>query len=197
MTVQAKPKTAARRRFTAEEFHRMAEAGIFAENDRLELIDGEIIVMSPIGPAHMHAVLQLDRLFNERILHVGIADVFVSVQNPLRLGPEQEPEPDVVLLHLPHGMKQIPGPEAALLAVEVADTTLDYDRQKAARYAAAGVPETWIVALEEDAVEVYRQPTDEGYAKRQRAERGEQLRCTALPKLDALPVETILGPPSN
>ena len=191
MTVQAKANAVTQRRFTAEEFHQMAEAGIFTEDDRLELIDGEIIVMSPIGRAHMQCVLQLNDFFSRQLVHADISDVFVSIQNPLRLGPEQEPEPDVVLLHLPEGMEKIPGPEEALLVVEVADTTLAYDRQKAARYAASGVSETWIVALDENVVEVYRQPTGEGYAERQRVERGEQLHCTALPKLDALPAETI------
>ena len=177
MTVQTQSETAVRRRFTAEEFHQMAEAGIFTEDDRLELIDGEVIVMPPIGRAHMQCVLKLDRLFNERILRADRADVFVSIQNPLRLGLEQEPEPDMALLHLPHGMEQIPGPEAALRGGRRAR---DVD-----------------VALDEDAVEVCRQPTGKGYAKRQRVERGKQLHCTVLPQLDALPGETILGPPSN
>lgn len=190
--MSAHASTTARRRFTADEFHRMAEAGIFHEDDRLELIDGEIIAMSPIGAAHMRCVLHLDRFFNEQVAEANLEDIFVSVQNPLRLAADQEPEPDMALLHLPRGMDEIPGPEATRLVIEVADTTLAHDRKKAARYGAVGVPETWIVVLDEETVEVYRQPEAEGYAERHRAERGETLDCVALPEMEALAVADVL-----
>ena len=170
----------------------MAEAGILTEGDRVELIDGEVIARSPIGPAHMRCVLQLDRLFHEHIARVDRPDLFVSVQNPLRLDAHWEPEPDVVLLHLPQGLDEIPGPDAARLVVEVADTSRTHDRQKAARYGQAGIPETWIVVLEEKLVEVYRQPEDDGYAEHRRVGSGETLTCVALPERDPFPVEAIV-----
>lgn len=96
------------------------------------------------------------------------------------------------LLHLPRGLDEIPGPDAARLVVEVADTTLAHDRRKATRYGQAGVPETWIVVLDDDVIEVYRQPGDDGYAEQQRVQPGETLSCTALPALDTPPVEAML-----
>jgi Uma2 family endonuclease len=186
------PETATRRRFTVDEYHRMADAGILTDDDRVELINGEVIAMSPIGPAHMRCVLQLDRLFHQHIAQADLPDLFVSVQNPLRLDAHWEPEPDVALLHLPHGMDAIPGPDAARLVVEVADTTLAHDRRKAARYGQAGVPETWIVVLEDEAIEVHRQPGADGYAKQQRVQPGEVLSCAALPALAPFSVEALL-----
>ena len=185
-------ETATRRRFTVNEYHRMAEAGILTEDDRVELIDGEVIAMSPIGPAHMRCVLQLDRLFHQHILEAGLADLFVSVQNPLRLDVHWEPEPDMALLHLPHGMEDIPGPDAARLVIEVADTTLAHDRRTATRYGQAEIPETWIVDLEKEVVDVYRNSTAEGYDSRSRMKPGQELTCVALPELEPIPVEAIL-----
>lgn len=186
------PETATRRRFTVDEYHRMADAGILTEDDRVELINGTVIARSPIGPAHMRCVLQLDRLFHQHIAQADLPDLFVSVQNPLRLDAHWEPEPDVALLHLPHGMDAIPGPDAARLVVEVADTTLAHDRRKATRYGQAGVPETWIVVLADDAIEVYRQPGDDGYIEQQRVHPGEMLPCTTLPALNPFPVAAML-----
>jgi len=186
------PETATRRRFTVDEYHRMADAGILTDDDRVELINGEVIAMSPIGPAHMQCVLRLTRLFHRHLDRAERSDLFVSVQNPLRLNAHSEPEPDLALLQLSGELEAIPGPDAAKLVVEVADTTLAYDRAQAKRYAQAGVPETWIVAVAEKAVEVYRTPTDEGYADRSRMASGDSLTCAEVPELEPIPVAAIV-----
>jgi Uma2 family endonuclease len=177
--------------FTVDEYHRMAQAGIFAEDDRVELIDGEIVQMAPIGNRHAACVRRLNRLFSRLVGEQAIVDV----QNPVRVGEQSEPQPDVVLLRprpdLYGGFH--PGVEDVLLIVEVAETSADYDRGvKVPLYARFGIPEVWLVDLGGDAMEVYRTPSAEGYQTRQALRRGERLTPLALPNLD-LAVNDILG----
>lgn len=189
------PTTLARqqRLFTADEYHAMARAGILGEDDRIELIDGKIIPMSPIGGRHLYCVNRLNQLFGARLYAGGAPPAVVSVQNPVRLGPYQEPEPDVVLLRPAADRAAVPRPEDVLLLVEVADTTLAFDREvKVPRYAAAGIPEVWIVALQEEHVEVYRGPQPEGYAEVVRRAPGETLTVAALPHVEPIPVDELL-----
>ena len=186
--------TLEQRLLTVDEYHAMARAGILTEDDRVELLDGKIIVMSPIGPPHIRCVIQLDRLLNRRIDQHDATDLFISVQNPVRLDIHGEPEPDVVLLRLPEGPLGTPRPDDVLLLIEVADTSLAHDRDiKLPRYARAGIPEAWIVALDEDHIEVYRRPQAQGYAERQVFQRGEALEIEALPTLGTFSVDAILG----
>jgi Uma2 family endonuclease len=178
------------RRFTVEEYYRMAEVGILEPGERVELIEGEIVRMAAIGSPHSGTVIRLNRL-----LTAGAGDrALVSVQNPVRLGRFSEPQPDVALLR-PRDDDYTtahPGPGEVLLVVEVADTTLDYDREvKAPLYAAAGIPEYWLVNLVDDAVEVYRQPEEGGYRESDRLKDGEVLRLSRLPGLE-LPVDEVL-----
>ncbi len=152
----------ARRRFTAEEYERMGAAGILHEDERVELIDGEIVHMAAIGSRHAGCV----NFLNEWSV-VGLAGRgVVAIQNPVRLSSDGEPEPDLALAR-PRADRYAgshPGPEDLFLIIEVADTTLGYDRDvKAPRYAAAGIPELWIVDLEGERVLVYRQPRDGRY----------------------------------
>lgn len=148
--------------FTVDEYYRMADAGILSPQDRVELIDGEIIEMSPIGGRHLGCVNLANRLFTRMLVDRAV----VSVQNPLQLSNYTEPEPDLVLLR-PRtdcytGKK--PLAEDALLVVEVAETTLRFDRNiKLPRYAAAGVPEVWIENLVDDLLLVYRDPVGKTY----------------------------------
>lgn len=182
------------RLLTVDEYHAMARAGILTEDDRVELIDGKIIVMSPIGPLHIRCVILLDSLLNRRIVLSGATDLFLSVQNPVRLDIHAQPEPDVTLLQLPEGPQGMPQPEDVVLLIEVADTSLAHDRDiKLPRYAAADIPEVWIVALEEEHVEVYRRPREQGYAERQLFNRGDALEIEALPALGAFSVDEMLG----
>ena len=186
--------TLEQRLLTVDEYHTMARAGILTEDDRVELIDGKIIVMSPIGPPHIRCVIVLENMLGRRVALSGATDLFLSVQNPVRLDIHGEPEPDVALLRLPEGPQGTPRPEDVLLLIEVADTSLAHDRDvKLPRYAGAGIPEAWIVALEEDHIEVYRRPQAQGYAERQVFKRGEAVEIEALPALGAFSVDEILG----
>lgn len=177
--------------FTVEEYHRMGEAGIFRENDRVELIEGEIVEMTPIGSRHAACVDRVAQLFFERAARRAI----VRVQNPIRLGKHSEPQPDLVLLRpRPDFYAQgHPGPEDVLLLVEVAETSAEYDRTiKLPLYARSGIPEVWLVDLAAAAVEVHRRPTPEGYQEVQRVRRGERVSSQAFPDLD-LAVDEVLG----
>ncbi len=148
----------------------MGEAGILTEDDRVELIDGQIIEMSPVGGPHLHCVGRLTRLFVSRTT----PDVLVSVQSPVRLTDDTEPEPDLALVRT-SDEERVPRAADVLLLVEVSDTTLEKDREvKLPRYAAAGLPEVWIVNLPDDRLEVYRQPAPGGYDEHLVVRRGEE-----------------------
>lgn len=162
----------ARHRFDVDAYYRMAEAGILAAEDRVELIGGEIVDMAPIGSPHAGKVNRLTS-FVARV--VADARVIASVQSPLRLDRHNEPQPDLMLLRPRPDFYAAGHPTAAdvLLLVEVADSSLAYDRgPKLALYARHGVPEVWIVDLPSRAVEVCRAPGPEGYAERRRVTEG-------------------------
>ncbi len=180
-----------RHRFTVAEYYRMAEAGIFNEDSRVELIDGEIVDMPPIGPSHSDGVDRLAELFITRL--AGAARV--RVQNPVHLREHNEPEPDLVLACRRAGgyAGGHPTPEDILLIVEVADSSIEYDRQtKGPMYARAGIADYWILDLARDRLLVHREPTEDGYAATRVYRRGEQVSPLAFPDL-ALAVDDILG----
>jgi Uma2 family endonuclease len=169
---------AARRRLlTVDEYHRMGEAGILTDDDRVELIEGELVAMSPIGSEHVAATNALNRLL---VLAVGDRAI-VSVQNPVRLTQHSEPQPDFAVLKLRDYRAALPRPEDTLLAVEVANTSLDYDRTvKLALYASSGIPEVWIVDLAAELVEVYRLPAGDTYTLVGNAGRADVLTINAI-----------------
>jgi Uma2 family endonuclease len=153
---------ATRRRFTRAEYYRMAEVGILGAHDRIELIKGEIVEMAPIGRRHKAFVGNLNQLLVVRLAGRAI----VWVQNPIVLADDTEPQPDVaVLRHRPVPYKEREaGGEDTLLLIEVADSSLAYDRSTKLRlYPAAGIPEYWVVDCTAEAVEVHRMPGPEGY----------------------------------
>jgi len=157
------PRTApCRHRLTVSDFHRMGEAGIFAAGDRVELIDGEIIDMSPIGALHAAIVDCLVRYLGRS---VGDS-VIVRCQNPVRLDDVSEPEPDIALLR-PRAdgyMSAHPSPEDVLVVIEVADTSLAYDLGvKVPLYARHGIPEAWVIDAATRQTRVFREPSAEGY----------------------------------
>jgi Uma2 family endonuclease len=157
-----------RHRLDVGAYYRMAEAGILTRNDRVELIDGEIFDMVPIASAHAGKTNRLNWLF-ARAAADGLA--LVSVQSPLRLDAWNEPEPDVMLLkpREDHYQGRHPGAADVLLLVEVSETSLVYDPgTKLPLYARFGVPEVWIVDLKGAAIEVYRKPTGDAYALKER-----------------------------
>jgi len=180
-----------RRGFTVEEYHRMAQAGILTEDDRVELIEGEIITMTPIGSRHAACVDRLTRLLSA---HAG-REAIVRVQNPIRLGERSEPQPDLALLRFRSDFyaSRHPGPEDVLLVVEVAETSADVDREvKLPLYARSGIAEAWLVDLAGGQIEVERRPTPRGYGEVERFGRGSRVRSRALPDLDVA-ADEILG----
>ncbi len=171
-TTLERPTAATPHRFDVDDYYRMAEAGILSAKDRVELIEGEIVDMAPIGSEHGGRVNRLNRLVSQ-----AVADgrVIVSIQNPLRLDRRNEPQPDLMLLRPRADDYASSHPTAAdvLLLVEVADSSLAYDRgPKLALYARYGVPEVWVVDLAGRAVEICREPSPEGYAERSRLGEG-------------------------
>ena len=185
------PPNVPRRRFTVDEYHCMAEAGILGEDDRVELLDGEIIEMSPIGDRHFGCVLQSSTLFNMRLAGRAL----VSVQSPVRLSTGSEPEPDISLLRPRADFYRTgkPGPDDVLLIVEVSDSSLAFDRDtKLLFYAAAGIPEMWIVDLNKMCVLVYRDPRDGVYQQTWVVERDGKLSPAAFPDV-LLSVTDLVG----
>ena len=180
-----------RRRFTADEYHRMAEAGVLRDDDRVELVDGEIVEMTPIGSRHAACVDQLNVLLSRSLAGQGI----LRVQGPVRLDPHSEPQPDLSVLksRADYYASAHPGPDDVFLVVEVADASLRYDRDvKVGLYAHAGIRETWLVDLQSKRVDVFTQPTPQGYRASRQLRRGERLASQALPAASLL-VDEMLG----
>ena len=180
-----------RRRFTVDEYHRMAEAGILTAGERVELLEGEVVEMAPVGTRHAGQVNRLNALFAVRL---G-SRVVVSVQSPLRLSAASEPQPDFAVLR-PRSdsyKHSHPDPGDVLVLVEVVDTAGEIERQvKAPLYARAGIRETWVVDVSADRLEVYRRPAPGGYGDVRILRRGEALAIEALPAL-TLSVADLLG----
>jgi len=176
--------------FTVDDYEALGQMGFFGHR-RLELIEGEIIEMTPIGPDHGGCVMILNSLFTSRVGDRAV----VNVQNPVRLGDLSEPQPDLTLLAPPLERYRHRHPRATdiLLLIEVSDTTLRFDRQvKLPVYAKHGVMEVWIVDLKGQAVEIHRQPSPDGYAIVERRGRGQTISSEALPDL-VIAVDDIIG----
>ncbi|WP_449416731.1 Uma2 family endonuclease [Phormidium nigroviride] len=169
-----------RRLFTVQEYHLMGEAGVFGNNERVELIEGEIIQMAAIGKRHAARVDRLANFFYERVRRRAI----VRVQNPICLDDKSEPQPDIALVQPRADFYEsaLPNSENILLLVEVADSTVDYDRDmKVPNYARSGIQEVWLWDLEANYLEVYRLPTANGYSSIQKFEGGEIFLPFAFP----------------
>jgi Uma2 family endonuclease len=179
------------RRFNVEEYHRMGEVGILGEDDRVELVGGELVEMAPIGSPHLSCVVGLTHL----LVEAASGRWFVSVQNPIRLGERDEPEPDLSLLKAkPDPESQgPPTPEDVLLVVEVSDTTLSYDRNvKLPLYARAAIPEVWIVDLNGRVVEIHSNASSDGYRGSRSFGPGERIISDTVEGL-SISVEEALG----
>ena len=180
-----------KRRFTVEEYDRMGQVGILSEDDRVELIDGEIIEMPPIGSPHSAVTSRLAAL----LARVMEGRAIFRVQDPIRLGSYSQPQPDVVLVRPreDYYASGHPGPADVLLVVEVADTSIAYDRQvKIPLYARAGVREVWIIDLAAEKVAVFRHPSGADYRSISTSGRGDVLSVEALPGI-TVPLEQVLG----
>ncbi|WP_448381042.1 Uma2 family endonuclease [Gloeomargarita sp.] len=173
-----------RHRFSVAQYHRMIEAGIFAPDERLELIHGELVTMSPINCRHAAGVNRLNvilgRRLNQRALHI--------IQNPITLA-DSEPQPDVAIVRWRDDfyLAGHPTPPDIYWIIEVADTSIAYDRDiKVPLYLAAGIPEVWLINLDADCLEVYRQETQ------QILQRGQMFAPLQFPEL-VFGVDELLG----
>ncbi len=168
-----------KRRFDVDDYHRMAQAGILGEDDRVELINGEILAMTPIGPRHSAAVNRANRAL---VLAVGDRAI-VQVQGSVRLDRFHEPQPDLVLLRPQQDFyaSRLPGPEDILLVIEIAESSLPYDRDvKAGIYARAGIVEYWLADLDDRSVWQFRDPQGGAYRDRLRLQQGQSIAPVAL-----------------
>ena len=180
-----------KRPLTVEQFNRMIDNGIIPESDRVELIEGDIVEMAPIGIRHASYVNRVADLFRELP-----REVIVSVQSPIQLTPWTRVEPDVALLRRRTDFytSGLPSPDDVLLVVEVADTSLESDRTiKVPGYARAGILEALLVDITTDHVEVYRTPTPEGYRDLRRVGPGDELTLLAFPDV-CLSAARVVGP---
>jgi Uma2 family endonuclease len=176
-------------RFTVHDYHRMGEAGILHEDDRVELIEGELVEMTAIGTRHFSCLNRLNRLF---VMNVG-DEAIVSVQNPVRLNEYNEPQPELTVIRSRDYRESLPMPKDVLLLIEVSDTTPAYDRGvKLPLYAQAGIREVWIVDLVSETIERYTDPSEEGYRLADQIRRGQTLESDALPGLTPS-VDEVLG----
>jgi Uma2 family endonuclease len=169
----------------------MGEAGILAQGDRVELIEGQLIAMSPIGSEHSGTVNALNHCLVQAIGQRGV----VAVQNPVQLDDLSEPQPDFAVLkpREDYYRRATPRPNEVLLIIEVADSSLAYDRNvKRSLYARHGIPEFWIVNLAAGEIEVCRAPEGERYASVSRVGREGVLEPVLLPGV-AIPVAALLG----
>lgn len=173
---------AKKRGFTVADYYYLAEVGILDEDDRVELIDGEIVLMSPINVSHAACV----KAFTREFYMTASEQAVISVQDPIHLSDNSEPQPDVVLLRPRDDLYAAshPTPEDILLLVEVSDSTIDKDRnEKLPRYAESGVPEVWIASLPDNWVERYRNPGTDGYGEVRQFARGETISPRLLPNV--------------
>jgi Uma2 family endonuclease len=165
--------TAPTYQWSVEEYQKLGEVGIFHEDDRVELLNGDIVIMAPIGIRHMKAVRRLNNIlakkYGDRCL--------VDVQNPVMIDGRSVPQPDILLLRPSADTRNsAPIPEDVLLLIEVADSSLLYDmREKRAAYARTGIAEYWLLDLTHNQIHVFRDPSAEGYAQEQVVRSGESV----------------------
>lgn len=169
-----------RRRFTVDEYYQMTQAGFLGEDDSVELLDGEIVEMTPIGRRYAACVYRLTDLFSQMFRDSAL----VGVQSPVRLNEKTEPQPDALLLRRRPDFYASghPTPQDVLLLVEAADSSNEPDRRvKVPLSARSGIPKVWPVDLEQGTITVYRDPASNGYRTARVLRRGEQVSPNAFP----------------
>jgi Uma2 family endonuclease len=180
-----------KKRFNVEDYHRMAELGVLGAEDRVELIEGEIVEMAAMGSRHAACVRRLDALLNRLLAGAAL----VSPQCPIQLSELSELEPDLALLRPREDFyaERHPRPEDVLLVIEVSDTSAEYDAEvKLPLYARAGVPEVWLVDLGREIIEVHHRPATGTYRETLRVARGESFASRTVPGLE-LEADAVLG----
>lgn len=191
MSVEVATPTFTLHKFTVEEYRRMGEVGIFPPDARVELIEGEVVKMSPIGKRHAACVARLTRMLTLSLQQVAP----VWAQNPIELDGYSEPEPDVALLKPRDDFyeRAHPKPEDVLIIIEVSDTTLEYDRRvKVPLYARTGIIELWVVNLNDERVETFAEPSGGAYRTAAAFSRDEEVQSRSLAAL-RLKVSEIFG----
>lgn len=177
-------------RFSVEEYNKLGEVGIFQPEDRVELLDGEILIMSPIGLRHIMAGTWINDWFGDH----SRKRYSISPGNPIFLHDYSEPQPDFMLVPRVRRMEHKTRPEEVFLLVEVSESSLTFDLgRKRKAYAKAGVREYWVVNLEEDVLEVFRQPEGGSYAVQLRFALGESVSPLAFEDV-VVPVAEIIPP---
>ena len=184
MTVQLLDRSAIapKFKFTTQQYQLMHEAGFFGDSDRLELINGEVKPMSPIGRKHGACINRLVARFTQRL---GTR-IVLSVQNSIRLDDNSQPQPDLAILKPRDDFYEsgLPTPEDILLIIEVADSSIDYDRDvKSPLYSTAGIPEMWLFDVNQKIIEAYSQPSRFGYKQIHRYNEGDTLSIPAFPDI--------------
>jgi Uma2 family endonuclease len=176
------PLTVSRRLLTVEEYHKIGRAGVLGEDDRIELIDGEMIKMAPIGSRH---VAKLNRFARFLYRSVG-EEAIISIQNPIVLPPHNEPQPDIALLK-PRSddyETKLPGVEDVLLLIEIADTTMAYDRDaKIPIYARQGIAEVWLLDVQTQSLSIFLDPGPKGYRRLLTPGRSDTITPSLLPNV--------------
>jgi Uma2 family endonuclease len=182
-----------RRKITVEEYEVMYEAGVFKPDERLELINGEILKVAPMNAPHISYVIRLSRIFTERLTKRAI----VSTQLPIVINEESEPEPDISILRWRSDdyFSGKPKAQDVYLLIEVASASLLFDRRvKLPLYARVGVPEVWIVNVQARQLEVYRNPKGEDYAERQILQPTDRISLLAFPDVEIPLSEVFITP---
>lgn len=193
-TTMAKAPTIGRetRKFTVEEYFRMVDAGVLKPEEKVELMEGEILLMAPTGHRHVAGVIRYTRV----LINLAANRFSVLIQSTLPLNERSAPEPDLALLKFRDDdyAAGYAGPEDTLLIIEVADSSLNYDRDvKAHIYGRAGIPETWVLNLPGDCIERFTEPGPEGYGEHAVLRRGGKIAPVSLPDVE-LAVEDLLLP---
>ena len=168
-----------RRRFTVDEYYKMAEVGILAPDERVELLAGELFTMAAVGSRHAFSVDE----FSERLAPLALSGrARVRTQNPIRLDQENHPQPDIAVVSRRNYADEHPGPEDVILLIEVADTSVGFDRrQKLPMYAMHGIPEVWLSDINSRRLEVHDEPMAGGYARVRMFGPDESLSPAAFP----------------
>lgn len=191
MSVEVAKTTFTLHSFTVEEYGRMGEAGVFSPDVRVELIEGEIVEMSPIGNRHAACVDVMAEMLREALGR----SVIIRVQNPIVLDDYSEPQPDIAVLKRRDDFYRHahPRPDDVLLVIEVSDSTLEYDRQiKVPLYARAGISEVWIVNINDERVETFADVSGGAYQMTGSVSRGEEVQSRSLAAL-RISVSEIFG----
>lgn len=178
-------------KITADEFERLYAAGFLQQDGRVELLDGEILIMSPIGNPHVSVTIRLIRLLSSTLSDRGL----ITASTPVRLDDLSEPQPDVTLLRFRDDFYENAHarPADIFVAIEVMETSAAYDRgRKLKKYASSGVPEVWLVDIKQKRVEMYRRPIGDLYSEISVRTRGETVTVEAFPDV-MLAVNDILG----